>query len=407
MNDIANKVRSVAIGNATPLPTTKTLRNQRRRQRRKMRNGANIEPFRVPNQVGTTQGKRLYSDVVAGRRFPELSTAGEAFLRCAYADPDFSMTGFQGIPDGSKVRSVKRKHRATSSINLVAGNDYYILVAPVPGVAYFLYATSAGLPVVPSSVFGGNGFSDTVALFATGAAANVVNQFRIASLGFKAKTNINEMTWSGNVRVWKFPVRLVTQTGATGGFNINWTTTGLQGANSTQADMYTNSVKEGMSSFSTRSTETFRWIPIIENQTQIPQAINTGDFGALRAPAGCDVPGMAEMDSILIKLDGITTNETFTFESWQCVEYAAVNDSILYPDSSCSPPIDELALKYYEILSEQLPIAVPFDENDGLWRRILEILHGASGALSVLPGGYGAVARGVNLVTGGIKTLVV
>jgi hypothetical protein len=180
----------------------------------------------------------MSADVTA-RDFPELTFPGEMFLKCAVADPDFSQTGFQGIPDGSTVRSLKRKHILSSTAALTAGQDTFIVVAPVPGVAFFSATTAAGAPPVFNTVYNGVAYADGPALFPGGAGGSVVDRFRIASLGIKLKANVNEMTWTGSMRVWKAPLRLVMRN--QGAYVA--TVTGMQSVIGTQANQYMNSVK--------------------------------------------------------------------------------------------------------------------------------------------------------------------
>jgi hypothetical protein len=54
----------------------------------------------------------------------------------------------------------------------------------------------------------------------------------------------------------------------------------------------------------------------------------------------------------------------------------------------------------------QLPVGVSFLENGDFWKRVLGIIKNISGALSVLPGPYGAISSGVNMMATGIDSLV-
>jgi len=53
-----------------------------------------------------------------------------------------------------------------------------------------------------------------------------------------------------------------------------------------------------------------------------------------------------------------------------------------------------------------LPVGVPFEENENFWNRVLRIIQMVSGATSLIPGPYGQISRGVNLLSGGALSLL-
>lgn len=52
-----------------------------------------------------------------------LTNDGLAFLKCAFAPPDFSDTQVRGIPDNYRGKTLLKKHRLTASTTLFATSD--------------------------------------------------------------------------------------------------------------------------------------------------------------------------------------------------------------------------------------------------------------------------------------------
>lgn len=86
-------------------------------------------------------------------RGPRLTSAGVSFLKCAFAPPDFTSTGVTGIPDNFRGLTLLKKHRYNTTFNCAASNDYYIILPPVPGVAYYSTYVGAGGAIPSTTVF--------------------------------------------------------------------------------------------------------------------------------------------------------------------------------------------------------------------------------------------------------------
>jgi hypothetical protein len=333
-----------------------------------------------------------------------LSDAGIAFLKCAFAPPDFTGTSVGGVPDDFRGLSLVVKHRLVTPITFSATTDYYILLLPTPGYSYWVATTAAGVAPTAATTWTGVQYSDYGSFFGTGGGQTVANQvdsFRIISNHFEVIPTVNQMTWSGNIQSWKLPIEFVirppvTDITATNLFAI----TGLNGVLSTQANMYTGPFIMGLYTATYSSNPQFRFQDIIEGLagTTIPSVVSASDFGSLTVPTAGAFPGLDNgFESMCIKITGITANETAILKTWSCVEYKVVPNSVLYNFASISP-CDPLAIRLYREIILELPVGVPFDQNESFWKRVLGIINTLTGLGANLPGGYGLAARGLNLL---------
>jgi len=296
--------------------------------------------------------------------------------------------------------SLTRKHRYVSTQNLAVGSDYYILLAPVPGIACFNAVVTAGAGVVGTTVFTAVPYTDFPSMFGTSTtqSADIVTKFRFVSNHIEVIPTVNQMTWSGQISAWKIPLSLVTRQGGSSTSDL-LTVEGLKGCNTTLANQYTSPFINGMYAGCYSSNPTFSFSQIIEYCVQLPSVIGPGiDFGALNNTTG--LPGLDNnFETLCIKISGITANESYILKTWACVEYQVSADSVLYEFQSLSP-CDPIALKLYREIINDLPIGVPFIDNDSFWSRVLSIINSLSGVGAHLPGAYGGVSRGVNLISG-------
>jgi len=334
-----------------------------------------------------------------------LSQAGMAFLKCAFAPPDFTETQVQGVPDNFRGLTLLKKHRLVNSYSLTAGTDYYALLCPVPGIAYFLATTVAGVPPTGATIWTGVPYSDYSTLF--GASANttsdVVNSFRYVSNHMELICTTNQMTWSGSISSFKLPIKLIMKPGGL------WTITGLQSTLSTNVNQYTGSLFDGVFSGAYNCAPDFEFVPLLEAQpnARVPDVVVAGiDFGQLVSGASGFTGFDNSMESLCLKISGVTTTNSVIFKTWACVEYTALDNSVVYEYQRGSPPEDERALKLYREIALSLPIGVPVRENADFWQRVLRIIRSISAVGAALPGPYGAISSGVNAVTTGISELV-
>jgi hypothetical protein len=170
---------------------TKSKRNNNRARRPRV-TGA-LKPF-----VATQPSQQRLSRVSRIPRMrPGLSEAGLAFLKCAFASPDFSVDPGKGIPDQFHGRTLSIKDCQTTAVSFTANTDTYIVVAPIPGFAYF----KAEVPIGGDpTLFVGVPFTTYNTNFGTGTDTdNNFSKFRYASLAAGLYPTSNMMQFSGSI----------------------------------------------------------------------------------------------------------------------------------------------------------------------------------------------------------------
>jgi hypothetical protein len=356
----------------------------------------------VISQAADTGLRRLRVTPRAG-----LSDSGIAFLKCAFAPPDFANVSNVGVPDDFRGTSLVKKHRLVSPLSLVSTNDYYIILAPVPGVAYFQHTTAAGVAVASNATITGVNYSDFTTLFPTvQTLASVVPKYRFVSNHIEIIPTINEMTWSGSIFAWKVPLAVFIRESADTTTSDLFSVSGLNGMNSTLQNMYTGPFIKGVYTACYSSNCVFNFKDTIQNVLNVPSTIQPalGDFGALNTTAG--FPGLDDgFEAIVIKISGMTANQTCLIKTWACVEYQVSPNNGLYQFSTLSP-CDKAAIELYREIINGLPVGVPFEMNESFWTRVLQIIHSLTGVGSLLPGPYGTLSRGANLLSGGALQLL-
>lgn len=327
-----------------------------------------------------------------------MSDAGIAFLKCAFAPPDFQANSVSGIPDDFRGATLTKKHRSVGTFQFSTGNDYYFALIPSPGICYYLAVVAAGTPILANTVFNAVYYSDYQTLFGstTNQTANQVNRYRFVSNHFELIPTINQMTWSGSIQAWKAPIQMVERpAGAT--TSDLFTVTGLNGANTTIANQYSGPFIMGLYTGCYNNGATYSFCDVYEALFSIPNVVSAADFGQL-VPS-VSIPGIDNnFESMFIKVSGITASETAILKTWACVEYQVISTSSLYEYQSLSPH-DPLALELYREIISNLPVGVPFEENEGFWQRVLRIVNQLSRGASLLPGAPGLFASGLSLMT--------
>jgi hypothetical protein len=342
---------------------------------------------------------------------------GMSFLKCAFAPPDFANSNVRGVPDEYQGKSLVKKHRLVTSMGFTsASTDYYFLVLPTPGYAYWAATTAAGTPITATTVFTGIPFADCASFFNSGgtagnSTADIVDKFRFVSNHFELVPTANQMTWSGNVQCWKFPSALfVRQNNLTTGTEAGniWSISGLQASNATNADQYTGPFNLGVYAGAYNTGAKFDFSQIIEFVTAVPSTpfATLGDFGQLNAPTNGFTGFDNQFESMVVKVSGMGTNvgNTAIIKSWACVEYQALPGSGYYEFQATSP-CDIVALDLYRKIINQLPPGVSFVDNEGFWQRVLQIIRQISGGMSVIPGPYGMAAGGVNKISDALEQM--
>lgn len=378
----------------------------------------NLAPYKSqPAPVPMTPGVANNRVVKAVRRpvipnHPKLSESGMAFLKCAFAPPDFANSNVRGVPDLFEGRTLVKKHRIVAPFVCPANTDVYILLAPIPGIAYSIATVAAGAGVTATTVFTAVPYSDFSQMFGATSGANaadIVTKYRFVSNHFELVPTVNQMSWTGNIQSWKLAASVAPRS-AVGTTNANnlYSVVGLQSCNATNADQYTGPFNLGVYTASYSTGAVFSFNQVLESQTAIPNALQSGDFAQITATGTGCIPGMdTNFDTSLIKISGVGANTTNTaiIKAWACVEYQVLPGNSLYEFSTISP-CDEFALMLYKQIVNELPVGVSFIDNDTFWKRVLDIIRRVSGSLSIMPNQYGAIAGGVNAITTAIDHLV-
>lgn len=384
--------------------------SSKKRRERRANAGSRINVAAGPKQATyplptyTNTGLRALSKIPRKKITP----GGEAFLKCAFAPPDFAASNPTGVPDEFQGNSLLKKHRYVGNFNCnTANRDYYILLVPsAGGIAYWTTNVAAGTPILATTIFDAVTFTDEKSLFpSSNQAADVVTKFRYVSNHIELIPTMNQMSWSGSIQAWKAPITLANRPSpaADNLYNMG----GLQSCNATNANQYTGPTNLGVYTAAYNSGVKFDFQEIIEGINQVPFASTGADFGIFRHFPGAIAGIDPQFESVIIKLSGMgaTITNSFVLKVWCCIEYQVVTGSAVYEYQTLSP-CDAYAMQIYRAIILQLPVGVSFLENEGFWKRVLGIIRGISGPLSMLPGPYGAISSGVNAIAGGIDSLI-
>jgi len=365
---------------------------------------------------------------------PKLSQDGMAFLKCALAPPDFSVDPGKGIPDRFSGRTVTVKDCATTNLDFTAGNDTYIVVAPVPGYAYFTASVASGVKPttfvgVPYNTYDSN-FGPFVAgttgdnQFTAPQAPNF-NKFRYASLAAGVYPTSNMMQFAGSISVWKGDLSLCTLTGSADqtvdyvpGPPISIATTRLtdvdvhklSGTASISTivprDNYTESFIKGAFAISLDNSGDFEWSDFLYDPSYASAESTVNGSGALQPNVVFNsadlvdfkkpLTGWGNYESIIYKIaTPAGAVNSATLKVWNCLELQVNTSSSTYQFSHPSPHLDAAALSAYSMIRNELPVAVPCAQNADFWRRVLSLLRGMFKAASFIPGPVGMVGQGM------------
>lgn len=345
----------------------------------------------------------------------KVSREGMEFLKCAFAPTDFASTGVLGIPDGSNIKTVCVKHYYSNSVSHISGSDYYYLLLPIPGYAYFTATVSAGAGITATTVFTGVTFNEFSNMFGftSLANANVLSAFRFVSQHIEIIPAVNQMSWSGMIRATKLPIRIMEKTDGAATANLRLTLVGLNSGDNSSNLGYIGNYNAGLYSGNYRQDFSSSFNDLFEVVTAVPGQVDASqDFGQLQSPTlsgqtiACGITGFdRDMESLMVKISGVGPNaESSIFRAWACVEYLPQSGTLLERFSSF-PVRDQLALDLYNDIIRELPVGVTYLDNENFWKRVLDIVKRVSGTLSILPGPYGMLASGVNSVATGIGSL--
>jgi hypothetical protein len=388
------------------------VRNQRRRQNRPKQNErVLVMPSNHPAIPPSTDNSRRIKRLLYKNQ-NELTKDGMSFLKCAFAPPDFSNESVAGVPDEFQGLALVKKHRASVPTTFADTLDFYIILAPCPGVAYFQGSAPPGTTPTSTNQYFAVDYADSQTLFGSspGNSTATLNEFRYVSNHIEIIPLVNEMNWSGSIQVMKTKLSLLQRpnTLSTGAEGSNfYSISGLEACgNFGNVHEFSGPVINGAYAGAYNSTSTWNFSQIIDGQTNFPNSLVTGDFGQLNYNGFMPLCGFDNnMDSIIIKISGLTTpTQSFLIKTWACVQYKAVAGGLLY-DYQTTCASDELALKLYRRIISELPLAVIYKDNESFWKRVLSIIRTLTGVGMALPGPYGLMSGGVNALATGIETL--
>lgn len=377
--------------------SSKKRRERKAMSKNSMNNASGPKLDAYPHASYSNTGIRARSTIP--RRM--LTPGGEAFLKCAFAPPDFAASNPSGVPDNFRGVSLLKKHRFVGTYTCnVAATDYYIVMIPsVGGTAYWGTTVAANTPILESTPFYAAYYSDTASLFPSAATeAGVFTKYRYVSNHVELIPTMNQMSWSGSIQSWKAPISMIAKPGGL------YTVTGLAACNATNANQYTGPTNLGIYTAAYNTGSNFDFQDIKEGIAAVPAVLVSGtDFGQLVGNQGGIDP---QFESVIIKISGMgaSVSNSFIIKTWACIEYQVVPGSGIYEYQTLSP-CDEYAMELYRAIIMQLPIGVSFVDNENFWRRVLGIIKNVSGTLSFLPGQYGAISSGVNMIASGIDSL--
>jgi len=385
----------------------------RRRRNRSARSIVKSAPVLLQTPGYTNSGALMRPRVgLPQMRLPRVSKDGMGFLKCAFAPPDFNADSSSGVPDGFTGKTLVKKHKLVAPLTFNSGTDYYIIIAPIPGISYAILTKGAGSPPNDGDLYNCVSYSDSAQLFGANsgqAAADIVTAFRTVSLCGELVPTTNAVTWSGSIQCFKIPVIETTNLAGvvSGTPGIGYQITGLESVNSTLASQYSAPFNLGVYAFAGNMDTEFTFRPIKEEMRVIPahSAAGTTFGGFDTAGATSPYTGLGQSESILFKISGLTTNCTALIKTWSCVEYKVNSNSSLYEYTRISPAEDLLALECYRQILMAMPPGVSYYDNAGLWEKILTIIRTVSGAASYIPGPYGMLGRGVNLTAEALSAL--
>lgn len=338
-----------------------------------------------------------------------LTPGGVGFLKCAFAAPDFDVSGTAGVPDMYAGRSLTKLHCFTANVTFNAGRDSYYIVPPAPGVAYWFNSAPTGTQ--PIGNWTSTYFSDTSILFnqdlsglGQGSTSNF-NRFRHISLCAEIQPTVNEMLWAGTISCVRNPMSF-SDFAAIGvdaavipiltGFRAVVNPSGTNFASAT--NQYASPFNEGVYTCSLNRNSTFEFKDIMNSQ---PLTVTSTDSAITTTTVTGNMFGMDDLDSIVfvVSVPEGGSDMTGILRVWAYVEYTPTINSSLYEFSRLSAPHDQRALELYKSVCSQLPIAVGWHENANFWSRILQILQRSNqGATSIATNASVASLRTNSLV---------
>lgn len=323
-----------------------------------------------------------------------LTIAGKNFLKCAFAEPDFSSL-HSFIPDGNSDLAYMAHYKSTETVTIGPNTTVYYVKLPIPGSKFGFFYTTAGQPFLSTSALTLTYYDQYNSIF-TGIAdpTTQYESFRLVSNAMEIVNLNNEFTWAGSIEVFKFRPQLTTST--SNGFAMIHDIVGLESLNTNSADIKTFPVKEGVYTYLTNPSGKFDKTKAMSGLTFIPEQTPAyGSYGIVES-IGRDVQ-IAGFDngfeaSVIRLTNPAAYAQTFQVKTWQCIEYIPTLKSVWIVSSTINNVRDQMALDLYRRLCTELPFAVPARENESFWERVVRTMKVIVAALKPVPGMVGAAA---------------
>lgn len=386
-----------------------------RQRRRRPRRANALKPAPLPaiqyiSSKPITTATRMYSAASAKVNLSRVSKPGLDWLKCAFAAPDFPGLTPVGIPDDYTGRTLVKQFRYDSTfiVSPDENGEQYVIVPPVPGCAFF---TPNSTPSAATE-WRATTYSDAPTIFGShGTKDDAVTSFRYMSQLVELVPTTNAMTWTGSIEVYKIPLRITDYQGAhvvgpTNYYSTFNTVTGLQAVESTNCDRFSTPSNLGVFANATSDQCDFEFsnchyygysVPYVSSvASPADSAYSANKYGSLVNTSFFGIPGFGNLDTVVIKLSGVTASNTFRIKTWATMEFTVNNNNALYEYSIMSPLADPYALEAYRAFVRACPVAVTYYENGKFWDFIRKAATAVSGALSFVPGPVGAIAGGVN-----------
>jgi hypothetical protein len=338
---------------------------------------------------------------------PGLSPDGLAFLKCAFAAPDFSVDPGKGIPDRFEGNVLCIKDCATTSIAFTAAKDTYIIVAPIPGYSYFKAEVDIG---VEPTTFTGVPYATYDSNFGTGATISpnsdcAYESFRYASTAAGLYPTCNYMQFSGSIQAWRVDLRLgdaivtvVESDDITRIAPVKMLK--LLGAESITSlaprENYSDNFINGVYTYAFDRSNDFTWQPFA-----FAPIYRNGDVTAadrqFAAATSKNLTGLGNLNTLVYKVSTpASAVNTAILKTWCCLEMQPRTDSVLYQFAGLSPPHDQVALDTYSCIKNSFPVAVPVRDNPNFWNRVRTVIGRFLGGVSKFAPQIGALAGAVS-----------
>jgi hypothetical protein len=348
---------------------------------------------------------------------------GAAFLKAAFATPDFENEYCTGIPDNFTGKTVVSRDQVYKPMSVTgaagSGTDLYVVLLPTPGTAYWTFTANTGAVIGSTAVLNGVAYANWITNFGSSDLLDESNsnftKYRYIGNQLEIVNTTNDFTWAGSITTWKFPVSQTDSyvtTSAVPTTEYVPTVQGLEGLTNEGNDMCVIPFNKGAYAVSTRSEQDFPFHTVMSSSgTNVVNQNSTGTsqhaFASLLAQPGTGFVGCGTMDAVVMRISvpaGVTNS--FVIRTWANIEYLVAPQSNLWRFAKNSPPLDPQALIAYKTLSDVAPIAVPQDQNASFWEMLLRAVGFASRVVSYVPGPIGMIGAGVNAAINGIASLV-